>query len=326
MAVTVAIAFDLLSADHAGEIALYAADDGETPTGDFRAYFGITGPDGVEHKAFPSDPDFTFADDGNNMMYFDIPRDSKGNYLRGDYIIRVKISDVGDPDADPDPIASTTYLDNTSTYSFQPHSGGSSNVTVTLTTSYDCDTGSIEATGEYTNDVDDFVVDAESISVTPETATGEAAVSEAAGAISFAFGYTNANYTVAYEAEYTIAEVQDDPQITLYVIDSATVSETLNIQCTLPDLCKVASCLEKEFKSLEAKACGNGWESLTEKEKGKFGKASAIARLILMYKACGNDTKYREYVTEFEELMDCSCGCGEDTSDGPQAWTAPNPS
>ena len=84
MAVTIAITFDLLSADHAGQIALYAADSSETPTGLFRAYFGITGPDRVEHKAFPSSPDFTFADNGSNQMYFDIPRDSEGDYLLGD--------------------------------------------------------------------------------------------------------------------------------------------------------------------------------------------------------------------------------------------------
>jgi len=327
MAVTVAITFDLVSADHAGQIALYASDSGETPAGDFQAYFGITGPDGIEHKRFPSSPDFTFPDDGSDTLYFDIPLDSAGNYLRGDYIIRVKISDVGDPLADPDPIASTTYLDNTTTYTFQPFAGGESNGTVTLTTSYDCDTGYITAGGEYVNEEDDYVVDSDVLTFTPESATGLEPESELSPSLSenYLFAYTNANYTVTYEAGITITLIMDEAQITFYILDTVTASEVVNVQCTLPDLCKVASCLEKEFKRLEAKMCGKGWESLTEKEKGKFGKASAISRLILLYKACGNDTKYREYVTDFETLMDCSCGCGEDTSDGPQPWTPPNP-
>lgn len=328
MAVTVAITFNLVPGANEGTITLYAADFDETPAGNFNAYFGITGPDGVEHKAFPSSPDFSFANGGSSETTFDIPLDSEGNYLEGEYRIRVKINDDGDPDAEPDPLPVTTYIDNTSTYAIYPYGGGNSNSTATIETSYDCDTGEIVATGDYANDVDDFVIDAESTTITPETDTGESASTDQSATITHIFTHTNADYTATYAFETTITQVIEgsDDQITLYIIDSGSVSEVVNVQCTLPDMCKIASCLEKEFKQLDAKACGKGWESLTQQEKGKFAYASALARLILLYRSCGNDTKYREYVTIFETLMDCSCGCGDDTSTAgdPISYTAPN--
>lgn len=325
MALTLNVTFDLVTADHAGDIRLYVSPSGENPSGDFKVYWGVTGPDGISHKSYPSTPDATFPDNSVSEIFVRIPKDSAGAYLPGDYEIRLLLVDS---DVSPNIYALAT-LD----VPFQPYNSGTnptSDIILSIESDYNCETGNITslATLNAENPVysPTLSIESESITITPESATGEDVYSTGDNEIvagNFAFYSTNADYVVDYQALITWFFFVEEA-FTVYIMENVSISQTVNVQCTLPDLCKVASCLEKEFKRLDAKACGNGWESLSEKEKGKFGKASAIARLILLYKACGNDTKYREYVTDFETLMGYSCGCGEDTSDGPQAYTAPD--
>lgn len=315
MAVLLNVTFDLVSADHAGELRLYAADVDETPTGNFQVYWGVTGPDGVTHKAFPSTPDATFSDNGNAEIFVRIPKDSTGAYLPGDYEIRVLLTDSDDP--------VNQYAVGTIDVAFQPYNAGTnagSDYLVSLDTDYNCDTGNITAVATISHP--------STISLSDEAiAVGDlySSTNNEVSAGQAIFYYTNVDYVVSYSAVAEVSFVVDGT-FNVYWLEEISISETVNIQCTLPDLCKVASCLEKEFKILEAKTCGKGWDSLTEKEKGKFSKAAAIARLILLYKGCGNNTKYREYVTDFETLMDCSCGCGDatTTADDPIPYLAPN--
>lgn len=321
MAVSIFITFDLVTDDYAGNIRLIAANGNEVPTGDFKIYWGITGPDGVEHKTFPSTPDDSFASTSAET-FVRIPKDSSGAYLNGDYLVRILMTDSDDP--------VVTFVNATLTVPFQPYNSGTNadtDVAIDFDADYNCDTGNITALVTVgTQYTDSF--SSEQIVVTPETATGETTTTVSGNEISAGaaiFYSTNADYVVTYSGRIQW-EFAVDSFDTITVMEDIVFSETLNVQCTLPDLCKVASCLEKEFKILEAKICGKGWESLTEKEKGKFNKAAAIARLILLYKGCGNDTKYREYVTDFETLMDCSCGCGDDatTLNDPIPYNAPN--
>lgn len=318
MAAVLNITFDLTSGDHAGDMRLYAADGGDTPVGDYKVYWGVVGPDGVTHKSFPSVPDATFA--SSSEIFVPIPKYSTGLYIPGDYSIRVLVTDSDTP---PTEISAATI-----SVPFQPYNNGEnadSHVILTLTADYNCDTGNITATGSVSAPDYDYSTDDDLISVTPEAGT-EQAYSESDNQIgtgSALFYHTNADYTVTYSAIIDWAYIVEDT-FNVFVTERVSISTILNIQCTLPDLCKIASCLEKEFKRLEAKTCGKGWDTLSEIEKGKFNKAVALARIILLYKNCGNDTKYREFATKFQTLMDCQCGCGDTTGDGPIPYAAPN--
>lgn len=307
-----------------GTISLYAAAGATTPAvGPFKAYFGVTGPRGIIVKPFPSTPDFTFAALGNNTVTIDIPRTSDGEWWEGEYTVRVYITDsTGTP---------IVAVDETSTLtiSLVTVPGNTLSPNVGLAATADCDTGIITVTGipepsgvigEYTVSIDN-----ETVSVTPPASTGESASNEEGRETLFAFGYNGVDYAVRYQYDVT-KEWSYSETTTWYIIETVAAETTVTTDCINADLCKAVACVDTEFKILDASVCAfpNGWERLSEEQKGRFNKAASILRMILYYYRCSNQTKINEYSLMLDNLLDCKCGCGP-ASTAPVPYIAPNP-
>lgn len=301
-----------------GTIVLYAqADVSTTESEPFKAYFGVTGPGGVTVKAFPSSPDFTFDELGLGSVSINIPRTTDGKWWAGVYTVRILI-------VDSDAETPVTYIDETDSYNFQPTTTPSSAISdrIAVTAAADCSTGTITATGTYTDDGQQ--VDFPVISITPEAATGEeASVEEGESEMEYSFGYNGASYTARYQADMTDT-IPFSESVTWYIIETVAAEETVVTDCVDADLCKAVSCVEKEFNELDARSCMVGWHILSDLDKRRLTKAKFILKQMLFYDRCSNQSKVNEYGLMLDDLLDCKCGCGPAPS-AIQPYTAPNP-
>lgn len=317
----VAITFNISGNDENGQIFLYAAAGSTNPVGTLDVRFSLSGPGGIAYKPYPTDPDFSLGNGESNQIQIPVPLDSEGNYVSGTYTARCRIADNGTPD----PVAP---FDGTYEFDFVPSTTPTSFISplVSVEATASCDTG-IYGVGTYSETIDDlWGIDEEFIDVIPEAA---AANDEPADSndpeIYYPFGYTNADYLVRYTIVATIedTELSDTDSFIWYHVEKMVAEVTVTTQCVPPDMCKVASCLEKEFRKLNPMICAKGWRGITKREKAKLMKAVYLANIIQMYHTCGNTDKVREHIEDFELHLDCSCECGENTS-GPQPYVVPN--
>lgn len=313
---TFVITFDTSGGADNGKIRLYAQDpDAGSPTGDFKVYFELVDPLGIYRNEITETPDVTFAALGNDNILIDIPIDSEGNYLGGTYTARCIITDSADPVVE--------FFDENVSFVYSPSITPSSTESdkLTLVASYDCATGLITATGSETNSDPGDTLSGQEISVTPEAAVGEGPSTESASEISYQFTFSNADYVVQYSGDLeTLDNLTDETDF--YVLERVTKSTTLTVKCEY-NACALASCMEEEFKRLDALTCGKSWAVLTNIQKGKYLYASATARMSQLFYNCGNYAKAGEYMDKLRTLLDCGCDCSGSTNNQPVPYSAP---
>jgi hypothetical protein len=80
-------------------------------------------------------------------------------------------------------------------------------------------------------------------------------------------------------------------------------------------LCDTLSCLEQRFLTLDQKACAKGgWAQLTPPERANFEYAMNLLQFAKMFLDCNKSDKFIEYLKKAQEYLNCSCGCGDDSS------------
>lgn len=262
------------------------------------AYLQIQRPDGSV-KSYGVSPDVS-----NGVNYQeDLVLSSAGGFLKGAYKVTVKHEDTNNAGV----FDTFEYTCN-----FCPVD------TLLLNFEYNC----ICAEGVYQINVghmpDGFDWDSFETVITPPAIAGVTPANTTSTTQSTTLTLTYAN--VLYMARATATFSFGDDYFTVYQVLST--NRTDKIVCDY-NLCALKSCIEKEFKNINAAiAQAGGWQRVAPDKAGTWQQIVTYALLHDMFRACRNWDKVLEYYNLLKDLVSCDCGCSDNHSSEPVAIDA----
>lgn len=287
-----------------GKIVVTFTDNEGTSSDPYNCGFNIVSPTGVVLCTIPGTL-FEVAVGGTGFGTIDIPLDSAGDYLGGEYEITVTY-DNGD---EPVPEESYTYL---YTPLNTPDHGGTF---ITLETTLDCDAETL--VGEDTTDYTDVTRLTRALTITPPSITGASASTTSGANVTAAVTYTDVTYETLLNVSFEYNEVDDDGLTALISRGSAKVYIENYVDCD-PDLCSLVKCLAAKFQSLKNKASkSGGWAFLSPQDSANFYYSQTLVNLAQMLRKCGDYDAAQPYIEEASTLLNCDCGCTPNTNPRP---------
>jgi len=287
----------------------------------YEIYVKITDPTGTVVNVVPP-----FSGPGNYSFVYpgpveysaiDIPLDSNGKYLSGNYIVELWKKTIGAS-------AGTETKILTGTYNFCPHNTpqNTANTHLSFSETLSCVTGEITVTdnSKYSQAPDYLVRTYRDLRIAPPLIDGRDPVFTSSATLSLIVEWTNVDYGISEKVSYEYNTITSYANNTFKSV--AGVINFINYAVTCDSsICATLQCLATYFTDLEAKACGNGgWSRLTAAEQGNFTYAAAMVNLASMSLSCGNVTNYQLYLNKAKSVLsDCGCGCS-DCADDPKPF------
>lgn len=244
---------------------------------------------------------------GTNTLTVDIPLDSSGNYLSGEYQLAFSYYNIGPTESD---VVETGYV-----YTPKHIPDHTESDLITLETTLDCDAETLLAkdTSEY-GDVDRLT---RLITITPPEISGESPETTTSAQVSAAVTYTNVTYSSLLEVSFEYDELEVSSDVGVISRGSAAIYIEDAVDCD-PNICQVVKCLASKFSALKAKAAKvGGWGGLSDQDRGDFEYASTLVSLAQQLRACGEYAAAKPYVDEAKTILNCDCGCAENTKPTP---------
>lgn len=324
MALSVNVKFDQrpASADK-GKIVITATEGSTVPGDNWELYFTLTAPDDsviLGATDFGGVGNLSVAFPGTDSLTVDIPLDSDGNYLKGNYNLQAWKRVVTDVDPLP---AEELIVDVT--YDFCPHNTplntGNSNITTSET--LNCLTGALTGNDDTDYDALSLTRTSRTLTIDPPAIDGRADVTATDADVTITVAYANVTYPITYAIEYTYDSVTADAELT--ILSAAGILKTVDylIDCG-GNLCSTLTCLKTYFDTLKTKATSlGGWARLPEADKGNFALISAYVNLAFGFKSCGNTVKQTEAINAARALLsECACTCADCDTTDPIPFTA----
>jgi hypothetical protein len=287
-----------------GKIYVSFADD-EGTGGSVTCAFEITNPAGVVICTL-AETEITFAPGGDGENSVDIPLDSLGAYMEGDYTFQFVVTGITSP------------IDRTDIYSYVAYNAPDhlSSDTIAWTTNLDCNTEEITAEDVTVYPTEDFTRNSRLLTVTPPVVSGASPTTSTSATVTAPVTYTNVPYQVTLDVVYSYNQIDVDEVLTFFSFGSTNLYISIDVDCD-PNMCSTVKCLASKFDKLEAKATRlGGWFNLSPQDKGDFEYASTLTLLAMQLRTCGENNMAKPYIAKAKALLNCDCGCSDST--GPQ--------
>lgn len=287
----------------------------------FNFHIGIISPSGATLKALPASADVSaLAAPNKSSVSVDIPVDSNGDYLGGTYTFQVRR------------VNNSTGADTTVEveYTFDPKVYDEENFTgvLSLNAAMNYITGKV--TGEDDNDYTALGLTfiSRTLKITPPTVDTQSVVSTTDADAEMSVAYSNVSYNVHLDSEFSWgSETLDESNpgdISCICRGTLLLYNDVEIEGQDEGICEGVICLENLMNELNTKACdAGGYEKLSQADKDKLTWAGMNLMLARFEFVCGRASQAVTFANRAKETLDCSCGCGEDTSNVPVPYTAP---
>lgn len=290
-----------------GKIVATFTDNEGTSASDYAIGLGVVSPTGEVLCTYTGNVG-NLDIGGTASLDIDIPLDSNGDYLAGEYDLQLSWYNL---DSSDNGLVEPSYI---YTPHHTPDHAESDLITLATTLSCDAETLVAEDTTEYG---EDYTRLTRLITITPPSITGVSPLTSSSSQLTAAVTYTNVTYSslLAVSFEYNVLEVTADVGIISRA--SASIYKENPVDCD-PKMCAVVKCLASKFDNLKAKAVKvGGWSGLSEEDLGNFQYATALVTLAQQLRVCGEYDLAKPYVDEAKNLLKCDCGCAENTNPTP---------
>lgn len=244
---------------------------------------------------------------GTNTLTVDIPLDSSGAYLGGEYQLELSYYNADSSESD---VLEATYM--YTPYHSPDHLTSS---LVTLATVVSCDAETLVATDTTTYGDVEIVVRA--LTTTPPVITGDSPNTTSGATLTTGITYTNVTYATLLDVDFQYNESTPAEDFSLISKGTATIYKEDVIDCD-PKLCNLVSCLSSKFNALKTKAnASGGWATLSAQDRSNFEYAQSLIVLGQMLRNCGLYDRAAPYIAEAADILNCDCGCSTTTNPTP---------
>lgn len=311
MALFFDVTFECRSAEaNNGKIVITADGEGALAQ-DWEVRVALKAPSGAIFRAKPVAADAAMADtdSGIAILDYDIPIGGDSLYQGGEYTVLFYVTDITGG-------GETLY---TGSYLFEPvvAPDNLTSTLIELETSLNCLNGELVATDE--TDYTGWTRDSRSIKIVHPDIPGIATPADTTDTDSDV-NVTVTHINVTYQAQLIVTVSKTDANNAMQGSDftvswfqrhTANLYEDVDVDCDNL-LCDVLSCLEQRFTLLNAQACTRGgWAQVPAAERANFEYCMNLLQLAKLFADCNNSTKFRLYLNQAKELLNCSCGCAE---------------
>lgn len=281
----------------------------------YNVYYKVEGPVAVLQLPDFNTPDGTLTPILSlvAMPLVNLPLDSNGNTLEGNYTLTYYFEDTAAPGV------YTTIVSTINLNVLKEATLASCKIVPNLKLDVNCFCYNMTATDNTTYALTgyDVTVNSRTLTIVIPTIPGVTPtpppVSTTAATLTIGFDYSNVTYTVNLEAEYQ----HENTDGTIIVLENLLATLSQKIVCDF-NLCKLVECIARTMAVLEAKASKvGGWPNLPVYERDTIYQLQQLITLLEMYRNCGNYTKVYEIYNKIVALVGCDCGCGEQSGDIP---------
>lgn len=257
---------------------------------------GITGPGGVIVKAFPGSPDAVGTT--TYLSLHNLPVDSSGAYLQGDYIFHIATT-------------GTIPVDDTQTFCLSYVDGA-----MVLSVIADCYSKSlvIDDNTAYPTGTVTRLITVSTPNIPGESDIADQSYSTEQVVIDMVRSSGNAYSNVTYIANGTASVETSDTTIVSwdvgYILAYTGVVEERLIRCDT-DACGIISCVNDSIQALIAKACSvGGLSRLPKQEADNLVLIQVNLAMYNYYNQCRDNTQALYYYDELKKIVG-TCDCEE---------------
>ncbi len=313
MARTVEFIFDTVKTSSSNGQINAVCENSDTPGVEWDFYIEITAPSGEVIKTMPDSPDLTLDGDERDGILVDIPLDSNGDYMEGEYAFRVRRV-AGDVD--------TTVSD---TYDYianvEPNNLGGVAV---LATSFSCLTGKIIASDETPYTAAGLTLVTRSVTITPPTIDTQDAATTNSASTYLIVGYSNVTYQSKLDIEFTWGDEDLGDGISASAEGSIILYEETLVECEDGGICESIECIGDALSKAYNEACAaGGYSRLAQGTKDKIEWSMLNLAMAKMKYDCGEVDASQTYLERAKQGINCGCGCSGTESNSPKPFTPP---
>lgn len=315
MARTVLFTFDTRSVSaNNGQIVVSMANT-DAPGTPYDFYIQITAPSGEVIKEMPDTPDATLNGGTTGIVTVDIPLDSNGDYLEGEYAFVTRRDDQAADD--------TTVND---TYTYTSHNNPDNlDGSVTFTVTLSCLTGRILAKDDTDYTTLGLTLDDREISIIPPAIDTQDDAVSASTQATLVVAYTNVTYEAVLSVSLTWDEEDLGSSVTAASTGTITKLVEVDVECETGGICESLECIGEQLTKAYNEACAaGGYSRLASASKDKIEWAMMNLSMAKFKYDCGEVVDSATYLTRAKEGINCGCGCSGTTSNStPQPFTPP---
>lgn len=295
-----------------GKIVLNCENTG-TPGTTWDFYLQMVSPSGEVLKSMPDTPDLSLDGEERNSVSMDIPLDSNGEYLEGDYVVAVRRTNG---------VQDTTVE---VTFAYESHVNPDNvSGTAVVDATIACLTGRITATDETPYTPEGLTLEERTLSIIPPAIDPQDAAESSTGTVTLVVGYTNVTYQVKLAVEYSWLEDDLGNDITSKCTGSLIVYKEVFVDCEDGGICGSLDCIAEELEKIQDQACEvGGFTRLPQSQKDKIAYAMMNLSMAKMQYDCGDVEAANAFVEKAKEGIKCGCGCGSSTTPTPRPYTPP---
>ena len=236
---------------------------------------------------------------GTQTLTIDIPLDSAGDYLSGNYALEFSYYNADSSESD---VLEATYL-----YTPKHSPDHTTSSLVTMTTTVDCDAETLVA--KDTTEYGDVTRLTRLITITQPAIADETPSTTTNAQLTETLTYTLVTYSSLLEVSFEYDAVEISEGFDLISRGSAALYAEDFIDCD-PKICNLVKCLASKFNALKNKSERvGGWSGLSAQDQSNFAYASTLVNLAQMLRNCGKYAAAKPYVDEAADILNCDCGC-----------------
>jgi len=266
---------------------------------------GVTGPTGVI-KAFPASPDFV----GNaGTITVNIPQDSAGNYIAGNYTVRIQMSDLDEEDD------MVVVEDVQEIFPFCDY-----RQTLIVETIADCYSKTLVVNDNTAYHEDHTITRATTVVypvIAGETNVANLVSSVSPVLVSLTRSSGRAWHNVIFPITVTSSGEYEETvgDITFFLEYAMSYSENRLVKCNL-DACNIISCVDARIAAILTNACGyGGIGKLPTAQKDELSLINTHLAMYRYWLECKDQDKANYHYDQLKALVG-ECACAEPT--GPQ--------